>query len=284
MNTDDRSKCRNCGTPLDGEYCGQCGQRESGGDFKLSEVLGNAVDDLVSLDSRLYRTLTPLLFKPGFLTAEFNNGRRARYVAPFRLYLIISFLLFAFLSAGSSDNFVDESEGRGPIISIDSDDEEFASIDIGGDENLPPWAEKMRERFETGVARVNENPEQFISQLVDQVPQLMFLLLPVFALLVKAAYLFSPFHYMQHLVFSLHYHCFAFLLYLFASFLPEAIGGGKEVGFLIILFLYLSLALRRVYVSSPMAAAAKAFFIFLADGLVVLISSVVFLLVNLFIM
>ena len=45
-----------------------------------------------------------------------------------------------------------------------------------------------------------------IQLLFDHIPQMMFLLLLVFALLLKAVYLFSPFHYLQHLVFALHFH------------------------------------------------------------------------------
>lgn len=78
--------CRNCGAALAGEYCGRCGQREGRGDRGFAALLGELAGELFDWDSRFWRTLWPLLVRPGFLTAEYIAGRRARYVAPLRLY------------------------------------------------------------------------------------------------------------------------------------------------------------------------------------------------------
>lgn len=43
--------------------------------------------ELFKFDTTFFRTITPFLFKPGFLTIEFNEGRRKKYVKPIRLYL-----------------------------------------------------------------------------------------------------------------------------------------------------------------------------------------------------
>jgi len=59
---------------------------------------------LTHADSRLWRTVWPLLARPGFLTREYFAGHRARYLQPFRLYLIMSVLFFvlsAVLTGGS---------------------------------------------------------------------------------------------------------------------------------------------------------------------------------------
>ena len=95
-------RCRNCDTPLEGEYCSACGQREGRGDVRLSDVAGDVVDDVLHWDSRLWRTLVALVTRPGLLTAEFIDGRKARYVPIFRLYIVISFLLFLVFSLDSS--------------------------------------------------------------------------------------------------------------------------------------------------------------------------------------
>ena len=58
-----------------------------------------ATEDLTHADSRLWRTLGALLFRPGFLTAEFLGGRRARYLPPVRLYLVLSVAFFLFAAA-----------------------------------------------------------------------------------------------------------------------------------------------------------------------------------------
>ncbi|NNF41272.1 MAG: DUF3667 domain-containing protein, partial [Woeseiaceae bacterium] len=50
--------------------------------------------DLLELDSRLWRTLIPLLRRPGRLTRDYLEGRRARYMPPFRTYLVLSLIFF----------------------------------------------------------------------------------------------------------------------------------------------------------------------------------------------
>ena len=54
--------------------------------------------EMFELDSRLFRTLKSLLFKPGHLSSEFSRNRRAAYMSPVRLYLFTSFLFFLVLS------------------------------------------------------------------------------------------------------------------------------------------------------------------------------------------
>jgi hypothetical protein len=91
----DSPSCLNCGTPLGGQYCRQCGQRANTRFISLFELLRDAFGDLFELDSRLWRTLTPLLFKPGLLTRDYLEGKRARYMPPFRMYLVLSLVFFA---------------------------------------------------------------------------------------------------------------------------------------------------------------------------------------------
>ena len=86
--------CPNCGTPLHGQYCWQCGQRSRVRLITLWELLREAVGDLFELDSRLWRSLIPLLFRPGLLTSDYLAGRRARYMPPFRMYLVLSIIFF----------------------------------------------------------------------------------------------------------------------------------------------------------------------------------------------
>ena len=99
MGTDDAQlpehpNCLNCGTELRGQYCGSCGQRARNRLISLWELLSDAFGDLLELDSRLWRTLIPLLIRPGQLTRDYLEGRRARYMPPFRMYLVLSVVFF----------------------------------------------------------------------------------------------------------------------------------------------------------------------------------------------
>ncbi len=54
----------------------------------------DAFGDLFELDSRLWRTLIPLMIRPGQLTHDYLRGRRARFMPPFRMYLVLSIVFF----------------------------------------------------------------------------------------------------------------------------------------------------------------------------------------------
>lgn len=86
--------CLNCGARLRGQYCGICGQRARSRLISLWELISDAFGDLFEIDSRLWRTLIPLLKQPGRLTRDYLEGRRARYMPPFRSYLVLSVIFF----------------------------------------------------------------------------------------------------------------------------------------------------------------------------------------------
>jgi len=86
--------CLNCGTTLSGQYCGSCGQRARSRLISIWELVREAFGDLLEFDSRLWQTLVPLIAHPGQLTRDYLRGRRARFMPPFRTYLVLSVLFF----------------------------------------------------------------------------------------------------------------------------------------------------------------------------------------------
>src|SRR5665213_2685917 len=91
--------CKNCGAALAGRFCHHCSQA---GDVHVPttrELVHELLEGLTHSDSRLWRTLTTLWFKPGKLTTEFVAGRRVAYLPPFRLYLILSIVFFLIASS-----------------------------------------------------------------------------------------------------------------------------------------------------------------------------------------
>src|SRR5581483_6144964 len=93
--------CANCGATLTGHYCSSCGQKGEHPVHSLWHFISEATEDLTHADSRIWRTIGALLFKPGFLTTEFLAGRRARYLPPIRLYLVTSVLFFLLFAIGN---------------------------------------------------------------------------------------------------------------------------------------------------------------------------------------
>jgi hypothetical protein len=103
-----RGSCGNCGTPLLGEYCYACGQPVRGLVRHFGSIMGDFADTVLNWDSRLPRTLWPLLVRPGFLTGEYFAGRRVRYVSPVRLFVTLAIVTFFFaqLMLSFGDNVI----------------------------------------------------------------------------------------------------------------------------------------------------------------------------------
>jgi hypothetical protein len=87
-------ECLNCGSSLTGQYCGNCGQRARSRLISIWELLRDAFGDLLEIDSKIWQTLVPLAIRPGRLTSDYLRGRRARFMPPFRTYLVLSLLFF----------------------------------------------------------------------------------------------------------------------------------------------------------------------------------------------
>lgn len=94
----DVERCRNCGTPLNGRFCAECGQRHHKAVATLRESFDDFAGSHFGFDTKFIHSIVPLLFRPGFLTREYCLGRQERYVKPFRLYLFSS-IVFFFLAA-----------------------------------------------------------------------------------------------------------------------------------------------------------------------------------------
>src|SRR4249919_128279 len=89
-----QSVCQNCGTPLLGEHCYACGQPVKGLVRHFSSILGDFLDSVLNIDARVFRTLWPLFSRPGFLSHEYFEGRRVRFVSPVRLFVFLSIVTF----------------------------------------------------------------------------------------------------------------------------------------------------------------------------------------------
>jgi hypothetical protein len=267
--------CLNCGDPMPGNFCRNCGQRKVEVHVSLSRMLLEALDDQFSLNSALPRTLGALMFRPGHLTREYMNGRIVRYIPPLRLYLVTSVLFFLALSLlpelrgeeltlGMQGVTVGkDSAAARPPIPVPAAVAPGAARGRITPPPRPPappgnWLRNVRMNTgnpvidSIGNARIErfsrmdprDAARQLTSEYLGHVPQMMFVLLPLFAALLKVLYAASRRFYVEHFVFALHVHAFAFLTYLLmlAIRLPPVIGVlGAWV------MLYVLLAMKRVY-------------------------------------
>ncbi|MEW9571794.1 DUF3667 domain-containing protein [Rhodanobacter sp. Si-c] len=87
--------CANCGAPMGGEYCMQCGERRLHPDeHTLRHVAGEWFEAFSHGEGRLLNSLRTLLFKPGELTREYFRGRRVPYTRPVALFFAVNLLYF----------------------------------------------------------------------------------------------------------------------------------------------------------------------------------------------
>lgn len=86
--------CANCGTPLAGTYCHGCGQLAEDFHKSIWKLGREALESFFHLDGRLARTLPRLLWRPGRLTRDYIDGKRAFQVPPLRMFLVVLLLTF----------------------------------------------------------------------------------------------------------------------------------------------------------------------------------------------
>jgi len=108
--------CANCGAPMHGPYCYACGQPEKGMIRQLASVMSDVLDTIFNIDSRIFRSIFPLYFRPGYLTIEYFAGRRVRYVTPFRLFFFLCIIAIIAMQGalnidGQAFNFGEADKG-----------------------------------------------------------------------------------------------------------------------------------------------------------------------------
>lgn len=327
--------CLNCGEVLTGQHCSHCGQRAKVRVLSLWGLLKDVFGDLTNFDSRLWRTLIPLAFRPGLLTLDFLRGRRASYTPPFRMYLILSvaFFLLAQLGndPGSALKFnVDEKGGanlqlmdggadtpaaapaegdpaaaaaKAPPPKLTAEQEQiidaivqrvpekerarvrremaadFAKAspadvaavqkilkDPCGEDTLKvdigPMGERYEPRLREACRKIVADTPSFGRALFENIPKMMFIFLPLIAVVLYVLYLGSGRYYVEHLLFVVHYHAFFFLGGLAILLLEtlktwtaataagtafNALEGLLTAAFVLYVPYYLYRAMRRVY-------------------------------------
>lgn len=125
--------CINCGAALSGPYCSQCGQAAHP-HRSLVHVFEEFLHGIIHFDTKAWRTLPMLAFRPGTLTRNYVYGKRARYISPLALFLFTVFFMFAVFSFAGSGPPVNINE-TGSVADAQADlaeaREELAAAERG---------------------------------------------------------------------------------------------------------------------------------------------------------
>ncbi|MEQ8299424.1 MAG: DUF3667 domain-containing protein [Hyphomonas sp.] len=128
--------CENCGQIVPDRFCSTCGQLAANFHRPFWELIGGSLGDMFSLDSRLFRSVPMLMFRPGRMTRNYLDGKRARYVPPFRMFLLASVVFFLTVftlsdELGWFDGFsLDLAPDRGFSLVLPGDDNPSAPSDM----------------------------------------------------------------------------------------------------------------------------------------------------------
>ena len=86
--------CLNCGTIVQGRFCHVCGQENVVPKEKFGHLVVHFFNDITHFDGKFFNTLRALVFRPGFLSKEYMEGRRGTYLHPVRMYLFTASIFF----------------------------------------------------------------------------------------------------------------------------------------------------------------------------------------------
>ena len=292
--------CENCGAPLTGHYCAQCGQQAIDYRRSFRHVIVDVLDSFLNWDSKFFATIGLLIAKPWQLTNDFLAGKRVRYVHPLRLYLLASILFFfaANYSAKSirlqrgnlspkdraqleaelknenirpdARNKIDRALNLSPSPSPAAQADEKASpkpeepgasdqgdfgpiLQMGPEKPSTPFEKWVEARAKEKIGEHGSKAQLFVSTVINNLPYMMLCCIPLFAFVLKILYIRRRVFYVDHLVYALHIHAFAYIAIMLIVLLTIGLKrlAPSTTGWIAILWLAFAvqilLSIRRVY-------------------------------------
>jgi hypothetical protein len=317
--------CENCGAPLSGHFCAQCGQPAIDYRRSFRHVLADLLNEFLNWDSKFFATIGMLLLRPWKLTNQFLAGHRVRYVHPLRLYLLASILFFfavnywakaipsaphrfspneraaieaelkdkdvppevrakvenALQSASSAESEQAEqpalatpTPNRTTTPSVETSPTSERAFFQSGTPSTP-FEKWLETRAKEKMGEHGTNMQLFIKTLISNLPYMMLCCIPLFALVLKILYVRRKIFYIDHLIYALHIHSFAYLatiLIILATIGLNQVAAGAFAGWIIALLwiafaAQIFLSIRCVYRQGWLISIFKFFF----GGLVYLI-------------
>jgi hypothetical protein len=267
--------CANCGAALADRYCSRCGQ-DSHVSLSFGHFLHEFVEGMFHVDSSFWRTLRALITRPGQLTEQYLAGKRRTYSPPFRSYLVISIAYFVVASLFAlPESRVVSTGGR-----------EMQASDCAAIAADPGFLLRFVPDLEGACRRAMSNDRRALNTALEHLlPKVMFVVLPLVALVQFGVYRRQRPMYLENLVFVLHFQSFYYLVstlaLLLAASIAALVGAAARIGeffqFAIYLWsvVYLFMAMRRVYHASTsrivlgLAALAISYTVFYALGVAV---------------
>lgn len=117
--TESHKNCANCGATLTGAYCQNCGQ-SAHIHRSLLHMIEEVLHGILHFDTKSWRTIPALFYKPGQLTKQYIDGKRTSFVSPLALFLFLIFLMFFIFSltmnAPTLDGNTNSTDSRVEVV------------------------------------------------------------------------------------------------------------------------------------------------------------------------
>ncbi len=281
--------CLNCETPLNGEnFCPNCGQKNDATKLTLKHFFTETISNLFAFDGRFFSTLKNLFMHPGKVPKEYVKGKRTKYMNPVRIYFLTSVVLLGvvqikdgakqWVKIRKAETTETVSPGDSSMISSETTEVPvdagvqkketpgfFRRLSTMGDFYLHNKTLPMKDALDSlgyeytyvnrfmyaqGAKVAEFDSNEFNKFLFSKMFWVLFLFLPILALILKLLYLRRSFYYPEHLFFTFYNQSLFFLLLSIASIFS----GTLEVVFLFLFLaafgLYLFIAMKRFYQQS----------------------------------
>lgn len=287
--------CQNCGSEVEGRFCGNCGQENSESRQTFRHLIQHFFEDITHYEGKFWKTMKYLLFKPAFLTKEYLKGKRMSYVPPVRLYIFISFVTFFlpyilpdYQASNEHPTSIEQEENRDSILTssfhFSNDNEGFklvipniyktkAEIDSALIKKTSSTYDEFDAWFDYRFVKMQkytplELGEKFKESFSKSLPKALFVYMPLFALVLALFQRKKKWFYFDHALFTIHYFSFLLLflslinvLNLTKFLMPAfAIETYDKISFLMILIVfpgYLFLAFKHFYEESWKSSVLK---------------------------
>jgi len=244
----DLHACTNCGAHASKHYCANCGQKHrTPHELRIRHFLAHALEEFTHLDSKIFRSVGYVLFRPGKLTAEWIAGRERQYVRPLQLFIVMNVVYFLFLQFFPFNTLTTP-------LRVHYDGQAYSGL--------------VRPIIDARVKQSGLSFEQFEQRFDEtaklQAKSLVIVMAPMFAAILGVVMYGSRRYYVEQLVFSLHYYSYFLIalsvgalviqivieLCLIALHIPErSVDWDATISLstVSLIFVYLWHAVRRVY-------------------------------------
>jgi hypothetical protein len=186
-------------------------------------LLDDFLKDYIAFDSKLFRSIVPLITKPGLITMEFLNGKRQKFIPPIRVFIFLSFIYFGL-------TYILNDDSTSGLVTID------------------------------GEVQGSELGRAFYDEFLNNFNLVIFFFTPLQALLIMLFYRSKERRYfVNFFVYTLHLFSFFFLLgtfFVIANYILTSMSESQIVDYLlfgivvaiaIYVMIYSVISLKRVF-------------------------------------